>query len=471
MRMAIDKQDTDLSELDTGSGTTDDENGNGQSSDDAETFLTILTPANNSGVLGLGRVTLDGTTLSVDVAAAGLTPEQVHPLHIHGFIDESQERQPVVTDDLDQDGFVETPEAEAQAIGPIIAGLTASGEAQAFLQASTDFPVADANGVVNFSQTYELDPDEPDDAFILDQLSARLEGRFLEFHGLELPPGEGEGSIHEVSGTGGYNPLVPVAGAPLIHLGGVAGAALGSLPSEAFQSLASDALSFLMPYMLRPDGTGPAAPENPDVLAAAEDANAFAALLAPSNNSGVSGIALVEFDEAEGTATVSVWASGLTPDQIHPQHIHGFADDSPSLLPNISLDADLDGFVEDPEGEPVVGPVLLAAIASGEVTNEAVSEDFPVADAEGNLVFTQTYDFNLEEEDDAFIFQELQDRLVGREFQIHGLEVPPGQGEGTVNEVNGTGGYIAELPVANGVFLPLEPELLANLHLNDWLLA
>jgi hypothetical protein len=469
--MAINEQEADYPEIDVGSRASDDENASGGSTDDAETFLTILTPANNSGVLGLGRVTLDGTTLSVDVVAAGLTPEQVHPLHIHGFVDGRQERQPVATDDLDQDGFVETPEAEALAIGPIIAGLTASGEAQALLQASSDFPVADANGVASFSQTYELDPDEPDDAFILDQLSARLEGRFLEFHGLELPPGEGEGTIHEVNGTGGYNPLVPVAGAPLIHLGGATGTALSSLPSEAFQSLASGALSFMMPYMLRPDGTGPAASENPEVLAAAEEADTFAALLSPSNNSGVSGIALVDFDEAGGTAKVSVWASGLTPDQIHPQHIHGFPDDSPSLLPNISLDADLDGFVEDPEGEPVVGPVLLAATASGEVTNAAVSEDFPAADSEGNLAFTQTYDFNLDEEDDAFIFQELQDRLIGREFQIHGLELPPGQGEGTDHEVNGTGGYIAELPVANGVFLPLEPNLLANLHLDDWLLA
>jgi hypothetical protein len=439
--------------------------------DDAETYFTILTPTNNSGVLGLGRVTLHGTTLSVDVVASGLTPGQVHPLHIHGFLDEDPERTPTVRDDLDEDGFVETPEAEALAIGQIIAGLTTTGEAQALLQSSPNFPTADANGVVSFSQTYELDPDERDDAFILEQLRDRVEGRFLEFHGLTLTAGEGDGTGNEVNGTGGYNPLVPVAGGALTELDGLVGTVLGGLPSWAFQSLASGALSFLMPYMLDPDGTGPAAPENPAVLAAGEEADTFAAPLAPSNNSGVTGLAVAEFDEEAGTVELSVWASGLTPDQVHPQHIHGFADDRPSLLPNISLDTDTDGFVEGPEGEPVIGPVLLSATASGEVTNIPVSEDFPVADVEGDLEFAQTYTFNLNEEDDALIFQELKDRFVGREFQIHGLEVLPNHGEGTDFEVNGTGGYVAELPVANGVFLPLDASLVGNLLSENWLLS
>ena len=442
----------------------------GSDRDDASTFFTILTPTNNSGVLGLGRVTLDGTTLQVDVVASGLTPGEIHPLHIHGFFEGGDERTPVVADDLDEDGFVETPEAEA-AIGPVIAGLT-TDEAEAVLgTVSPDFPVADENGIVNFSQTYELDPNDPDDAFILDKLSDRVEGRFLEFHGLTLPAGEGDGTGNEVNGTAGYNPLVPVAGGELTDLGGLAGRVLSDLPSWAFTSLASGALSFLMPYMLSPDGTGPAAPEDPAVVAAGQEGDTFVALLTPSNNSGVLGLAVAEFDEEEGTVEVSVWASGLTPGQVHPQHIHGFENDQPSLLPNISLDTDADGFVESPEGEPVIGPVLLSATASGEVTNVPVSEDFPRADEDGNLEFNQTYSFNLAEEDDAFIFQQLQDRFVGREYQIHGLEVLPNQGEGTVNEVNGAGGYIDVLPVANGVFLPLDASLVGNLLSENWLLS
>jgi hypothetical protein len=36
--------------------------------------------------------------------------------------------------------------------------------------------------------------------------------------------------------------------------------------------------------------------------------------------------------------------------------------------------------------------VLLAATVSGEVSREAMSEDFPRADENGNLTFIQTYD-------------------------------------------------------------------------------
>jgi hypothetical protein len=95
-----------------------------------------------------------------------------------------------------------------------------------------------------------------------------------------------------------------------------------------------------------------------------------------------------------------------------------------------------------------------------------VSADFPRADENGNLSFIQTYDLNPNDADDAFVFEELQDRLAGRRFQIHGIELKPGEGEGTDFEVNGSGGYIPELGVANGVLLPLPIG-----SLSDWLLA
>ena len=38
--------------------------------------------------------------------------------------------------------------------------------------------------------------------------------------------------------------------------------------------------------------------------------------------------------------------TGLTPGLEHASHIHGFANDAPSLLPNYRLDADKDGFVK-----------------------------------------------------------------------------------------------------------------------------
>ena len=214
-------------------------------------------------------------------------------------------------------------------------------------------------------------------------------------------------------------------------------------------------LTLLAPYTLSPTGSGPLAPENPAIPALANATETVVAKLTPSNNSGVSGEAVVHIDKQSGTVSLDVIASGLTPGQIHPQHIHGFDDDRPSLLPNITLDTDRDGFVEDPEGAPVIGPALLSGTASGAVTNVEISNDFPIADANGNLRFHQDYHFNLANPTQASIFQNLEQRIAGREFQIHGLTVAAGEGDGTGNEVNGTAGYKIALPVANGAFLPL----------------
>jgi hypothetical protein len=152
---------------------------------------------------------------------------------------------------------------------------------------------------------------------------------------------------------------------------------------------------------------------------------------------------------------VAVAAQGLTPDQVHPQHIHGFEDDRPSSLPTIALDSDRDGFVETPEGVAAIGPVILPLTASGEVL-PGNPQDFPTADEHGTLHFVQAYGFDLNDADQAFIFHELQGRVAGRVLEIHGLDVPVGEGAGTPHEVNGTGGYIPDLPVAGGLLLPVD---------------
>jgi hypothetical protein len=430
----------------------------------AETAFTLITPGNNSGVLGLARATLDGDTLKVDVVASNLTPGEVHPFHLHGFLDDRPERLAVAADDADGDGFVETAEGESSAYGPVIAGLTASGEAAFGLEVSPDFPAAAADGTLRFSQTYELDPAEADDAQILERLTARFEGRVLEFHGLDLPPGPGAGTPGEVDGAGGYDPQVPVAQGLLLSPGfalppGTAGWLAGG--SEEFLDRGAAALSLLAPYTLDAAGTGlePLAPEPPG--AADTDAELFAALLAPSNGSGALGAALVTLDRDAASVAVDLWMVGLTPGEEHASHIHGFADDRPSLLPNYRLDADGDGFVEDAEGEPVVGPTILALTTDGSVTNAKVGVPFPAADSAGNLVLRQTYDFDETDPAEAAIFAELTDRMTGREVQLHGLPLPATVGEGTPGEVDGTAGYKETLPVANGILLPVE-EVLAS---------
>lgn len=420
-----------------------------------ETAFTLLTPANNSGVLGLARTTLDGATLTVDVVASGLTPGQVHPLHLHGFLDDRTERLAVAADDTDGDGFVETDEGEV-AYGPVLAGLTASGDAIFGLQTSLDFPVAAPDGTLRFSQTYTLDAVDAGDATILERLTARLEGRVLEFHGLDLPAGLGAGTLGEVNGAAGYEPQAPVAAGALLNPGdfltSLIAARIGTAP-DPFVTEGAGLLALQAPYSLAPTGLGPVAPEPPG--AATPGTDTYAALLAPSNGSGAVGAALVTLDRANTSLTLDLRMTGLEPGE-HASHIHGFLDGRPSLLPNYRLDADRDGFVEDDEGAPVVGPTLLALTEDGTVSNAKIGLDFPAADASGNLTLRQTYDFDENDAGEAAIFASLAQRLAGRQVQLHGLTLPATQGEATPGEVNGTAGFKDELPVANGALLPVQ---------------
>jgi len=227
------------------------------------------------------------------------------------------------------------------------------------------------------------------------------------------------------------------------------------LTPEGLAALEAGFQAPLQPYTLNAAGTGPVALEPANHLDAPQTST-FVSLLQPANGSGVHGAAEIKFDEAAGVVTVDLTAFGLTPNVAHAAHIHGFSDDRPSLLPNSSLDQDHDGFVEDQEGDGVVGPVILALTTDGKVTDATRAAAFPVADANGHLLLNETYRFDLSDPGQLAIFEELRDRLTGRELQIHGLEVAPGTGAGTPNEINGTGGYRGPLLVANGIVLPVD---------------
>ncbi|WP_431271250.1 hypothetical protein [Dankookia sp. P2] len=218
----------------------------------ADEFLTLLTPANNSGVLGLARTSLDGNVLTVDVAASGLTPDAEHPLHLHGFLDSSPSQLATYANDQDGDGVVETAEGES-AFGPVIAGLTANGNARFFLETWPDaFAKADGQGNLSFHQSYALDSADPAQNAILNLVTERLEGRVLEFHGATAPEGLGAGTAGEANGAGGYNVSVPVAEGLLLPgggLGGWLGADSGKLPGECRQGAVAAGALQLWPRM------------------------------------------------------------------------------------------------------------------------------------------------------------------------------------------------------------------------------
>ena len=134
------------------------------------------------------------------------------------------------------------------------------------------------------------------------------------------------------------------------------------------------------------------------------------------NDSGVSGTAELSLDGS--TLTVNITASGLEADKLHPQHIHGFSDNKGnSTCPPESADMDGDGYISIPEGAPFYGGVLLTL------------NPLPTADADGNINFTMTYEY--EDGVDSNLTP-----LQNRAIVLHGMTVD--------------GEYWAGLPVACG---------------------
>jgi hypothetical protein len=140
----------------------------------------------------------------------------------------------------------------------------------------------------------------------------------------------------------------------------------------------------------------------------------------PENNSGVSGTTTVVLDDVANALTVTVSAAGLEPGQVHPQHIHGFADDSQSVLPpsvlTPTIDVNGNGRLDDEEGEALIGPPIIPLkLTSEPVPGDESTTDFPTAD-DGTISYNRTF----------VLSQELLDLLEpidNRVVEIHGLSV------------------------------------------------
>lgn len=142
--------------------------------------------------------------------------------------------------------------------------------------------------------------------------------------------------------------------------------------------------------------------------------------LAALNHSGVHGTATLALEGNQLTVTVN--AMGLEAGKPHPQHIHGFMDNSRnSTCPTMAADTNGDGVVDLAEGLPSYGPVLLEL------------GPMPMADAEGRIMYTHTFEITKD-------LLPLQNRAI----VLHGL---------TVN-----GEYIATLPVACGQVMTVSGE-------------
>jgi hypothetical protein len=173
----------------------------------------------------------------------------------------------------------------------------------------------------------------------------------------------------------------------------------------------------------------------------------FKADLTSLNNSGVQGSAQLTLDG--NLLTVKINATGLEPNETHPQHIHGLFDakgkPANSISPTLAQDTNNDGYIELAEGQVTYGPVIvpLTSPPGGALAN------FPTA-PNGIINFMQTYDLaDPKTFADSFTKADLMP-LDFREIALHGMTVP--QSVAAVDGIMSSSSLVYDtlLPVASG---------------------
>ena len=154
----------------------------------------------------------------------------------------------------------------------------------------------------------------------------------------------------------------------------------------------------------------------------------YTADLAMLNESGVSGTAEITLTRNE--ITVKIQATGLEPNKLHPQHIHGFIENRRNATcPPPSADTNGDGIIDLVEGLPFYGPIIQDLYVPIDTYPMAVDGDI---DYERTKTLGET---EFVEEGQVATYSELRP-LQNRTIVLHGMTVD--------------GEYVATLPVACG---------------------
>lgn len=150
-----------------------------------------------SNVTGTASLKVDGTQVHVNIHVRGLTPNLPHAMHIHGILGDRNVCPPASAD-TNGDGLISLQEG-APFYGPVDTSFTTSGDTSAASALALErFPVADAEGNLNYNRTFTIPQQE------LDSLGSL----HVVVHGLALD-GNADGPV------GGYDTLfeavLPVA--------------------------------------------------------------------------------------------------------------------------------------------------------------------------------------------------------------------------------------------------------------------
>lgn len=194
--------------------------------------------------------------------------------------------------------------------------------------------------------------------------------------------------------------------------------------------------------------------------------NYYSVNLATLNGSGVTGSGALVYDSDLMQLSVSMSVTGLFPLERHAAHIHGIVGGD-SKTPDMTSDADGDGFIEVLEAAPNYGDIMLSL-------TDPETGMFEQAPKLGEaFVFDYVYDLSVETDGDpdndilAGLFGEYTldefgpEMLENREIVFHGDRVLArngiAPGEGTDGEIDGTTGYKPLLPVAAGEIVRVDP--------------
>lgn len=117
-------------------------------------YRANLTPLNNTGSFGDAKVKVKGNQVTVKVKTFGASPNLPHAQHLH--IGGNRNVCPTLAADTNNDGFISSVEG-VPSYGDVRVSLTTSGDVSASSALAVKrFPVADANGMVNYKRTFTL---------------------------------------------------------------------------------------------------------------------------------------------------------------------------------------------------------------------------------------------------------------------------------------------------------------------------